>query len=170
MSRPGPVLLVGFWLGLLVSSWVLATVNFRQAEAASAAARSPAELNRRLEPLSADDRRHAFRYLAAEINRWMFRSWGLIQGILGVALLALVWNLGGAPRVLAAAALVLVLLQAAVLGPMIADVGRQVDFLSRPLPPDLGRRFGIAHGGYVVADLAKALLLAAAALVVARRA
>jgi hypothetical protein len=160
VSRPLSLLAVGLWLGLLVSSWVMATVNFRSAEAAASPDRTPAELNRRLQPLAAEDRRHAFRYLASEINRWMFRSWGLVQGALGVVLLALLWTAGGSARLLAAAALALVLVQVGLLGPMIATVGRQADFLARPLPPDLGRRFGIAHGGYVAVDLVKALLLA----------
>ena len=98
MSRPLSLLVVGLWLGLLVSSWVMATTNFKQAEAAALAASAPAELNRRLSPLPAEDRRHAFRYLASEINRWMFRSWGIIQAGLGILLLALAWRLGGAPR------------------------------------------------------------------------
>jgi hypothetical protein len=161
------LLLVGLWLGLLVSSWAMATVNFRKAEAASVA--GPDELNRRLAPLSPDDRRHAFRYLAAEINRWMFRGFGLAQVGLGVVLVALVWRAGGSLRVLALAALVLVLAQVGVLGPMIATVGRQVDFLARPLPPDLGRRFGIAHGGYVVVDLVKMAALAAISYLLIRR-
>ena len=163
------LLLVGLWLGLLVSSWIMATVNFRKAEAASLAAGTPEELNRRLAPLSPDDRRHAFRYIAAEINRWMFRSWGLIQFGVGVVLLALVWRAGGSLRVLALAALVLVLVQVGVLGPMIATVGRQADFLARPLPPDIARRFGIAHGGYVVVDLVKMAALAAISFVLIRR-
>lgn len=169
MTRPLSLLVVGLWLGLLVSSWIMATANFKQAEAASAGARTPAELNRRLDSLSPEARRHAFRYLASEINRWMFRSWGLIQVALGALLLALAWGLGGWPRSLAATALVLVAIQVGVLAPMIAEVGREIDFLARPLPPDLGRRFGIAHGGYVIVDLVKALALAAAALVLVRR-
>jgi hypothetical protein len=169
VSRPLSLLVVGLWLGLLVSSWMIATANFKQAEAASAAARTPAELNRRLDPLTPEDRRHAFRYLASEINRWMFRSWGLMQVALGGLLLALVWSRGGWPRLLAATALGLVAVQVGLLAPMIAEVGRQIDFLARPLPPDLGRRFGIAHGGYVIVDLVKALALAAAAFVLVRR-
>jgi hypothetical protein len=169
VSRSASLLVVGLWLGLLVSSWAMATVNFRSAEAASTPARTPDELNRRLQPLSAEDRRHAFRYLASEINRWMFRSWGLVQAGLGLVLLALLWSAGGSPRALALAALVLVLLQAGVLGPMIAAVGREADFLARPLPPDVARRFGIAHGGYVVVDLLKMAALAAAAFVLIRR-
>jgi hypothetical protein len=169
VSRPVALLLVGLWLGLLVSTWVMATVNFRKAEAASLAAGTPDELNRRLAPLSHDDRRHAFRYLAAEINRWMFRGFGLAQVGLGVLMVALVWRAGGSLRVLALAALVLVLVQVGVLGPMIASVGRQADFLARPLPPDIARRFGIAHGGYVIVDLVKMAALAAISFVLIRR-
>ena len=169
MSRSLSLVVVGIWLGLLASSWILATVNFRQAERAATPAGSPDDLNRRLGPLSPEDRRHAFRYLASEVNRWMFRSWGLIQVGLGAVLLALAWGPGGTARALAAAALVLVAVQVAVLAPMIAEVGRQIDFLARPLPPDLGRRFGIAHGGYVIVDLVKALALAGAAVALVRR-
>jgi hypothetical protein len=169
VSRPLTLLLAGLWLGLLVSSWVMATVNFRTAEAASTPARTPDELNRRLQPLAPEDRRHAFRYLASEINRWMFRSWGLVQAALGIAVLALAWRTGGSLRYLAALALALVLLQVAVLAPMIASVGREIDFMARPLPPDLGRRFGIAHGGYVVVDLVKMAALVAASAVLIRR-
>jgi hypothetical protein len=169
VSRSVSLLVVGLWLGLLASSWAMATVNFRKAEAASSPATSPDELNRRLEALSPDDRRHAFRYLASEINRWMFRGFGLVQVGLAVAVLGLLWSTGGSSRLLAVAALVLVLLQVGVLGPMIATVGREADFLARPLPPDIARRFGIAHGGYVVVDLVKMAVLAAVAFVLARR-
>ena len=168
MSRLLPVLLVGLWLGLLVSSWAMATVNFRTAERVASDA-APAELKSRLAPLPPDDRRLAFRHLASEINRWMFRWAGLAQALLGVVLAALVWRAGGAPRTLTCVALGLVALQVGGLAPMIAEVGRQIDFLARPLPPALGRRFGLAHGGYVILDLVKALVLAGLAVALSRR-
>lgn len=168
MSRSLALLAVGLWLGLLVSSWVMATVNFRTAERVASGA-APAELQTRLAPLPPDDRRLAFRYVVSEINRWMFRGVGLAQAVLGAVLIALIWPGGGMPRVLACVALGLVLVQVGALAPMIAEVGRQADFLARPLPPALGRRFGMAHGGYVMLDLAKALVLAATAFVLVRR-
>lgn len=167
MSRPLSVLVLGFWLGLLVASWVMASANFRKAEAVAHGA--PAPLAAKLAPVSAGDRREAFRFLASEINRWMFRAVALAQAALGALALALLWREGGSPRALAAAALAVVLVQLGVLAPMIAAVGRQVDFLPRPLPPDVGRRFGLLHGGYVLLDLGKALALAAAAFVLCRR-
>lgn len=166
MIRPS-LLVVGLWLGLLVSSWVMASANFHRAEAAAQA--TPAPLAAKLAPLPADDRRQAFRYLASEINRWMFRAVALAQVALGALAAALLWREGGAPRGLVIGALAVVLLQLGALAPMIASVGREIDFLPRPLPPALGRRFGLLHGGYVLLDLAKAVALAAAAFVLCRR-
>ena len=103
--------------------------------------------------------------MASEINRWMFRTWSLTQLGLGVLLVAAAWSLGNGPRVLAAAALALVLVQAFGLAGPTTELGRSIDFVPRPLPPDLARRFGLLHGAYVLADFAKAgLLLALSAL------
>jgi len=167
VSRSVSLLAIGLWLGLLVSSWVMASTNFRKAEAAAHDA--PAPLASKLGPVSAADRREAFRYLASEINRWMFRAVALAQAVLGAIALALLWREGGTPRGLAVAALAVVLVQLGVLAPMIAAVGREIDFLPRPLPPALGRRFGLLHGGYVLLDLAKAVALAVVAFVLCRR-
>lgn len=167
MSRPLSLLTVGLWLGLLVSSWVMASANFRKAEAVARDA--PATLAAKLAPVAAADRREAFRFLASEINRWMFRAAAVAQIALGVLAVALLWQGGGTPRTLTAVALAVVALQLAVLAPMIAEVGRQIDFLPRPLPPPLGRRFGLLHGGYVLLDLAKAVALAVVAFVLCRR-
>jgi hypothetical protein len=167
VSRSLSILAVGLWLGLLVSSWVMATANFRKAE--EVARDVPASLAGKLGSVAAPDRREAFRYLASEINRWMFRAVALAQAVLGAVALALLWRVGGTPRALTIAALAVVLLQLGVLAPMIAAVGREIDFLPRPLPPALGRRFGLLHGGYVLLDLAKAVVLAVVAFVLTRR-
>jgi peptidoglycan/LPS O-acetylase OafA/YrhL len=164
VSRSLSLLVVGLWLGLLVSSWVMASANFREAE--RVARELPAPLAGALDAGSA---RAAFRFLASEINRWMFRAVALAQVALGALAVALLWRTGGAPRALAVAALAVVALQLGVLAPMIAEVGRQIDFLPRPLPPALGRRFGLLHGGYVLLDLAKMIGLAVAAFVLCRR-
>jgi hypothetical protein len=168
VSRSLPLLLVGAWLGLLVSSWVMASVNFRTAERVAVPASAP-ELHARLDPLPPADRRLALRYIASEINRWMFRWAAVAQAALGMALVALLWRAGGVPRGLALCALGVVAVQLGVLAPMIAAVGRAIDFMPRPLPPAIGRRFGLLHGGYVLLDFAKALLLCGAAFVLARR-
>jgi hypothetical protein len=65
---------------------------------------------------------------------------------------------------------VVVAVQGAALGPAIPELGRSIDFVARSLAPDVGRRFGLLHGGYVVLDLAKAAALVALAAMLARRA
>jgi hypothetical protein len=162
------ILTAGVWLGFLAASWAMATVNFRTAERV-AGAEAGAEVAARLAPVAAADRRLVLRHLASEINRWMFRAWSRVQIGLGMALLVLAWRLGGAPRALAGAALLLALVQAFSLAGWIASVGRGIDFLPRPLPPEVARRFGLLHGAYVLADLAKASALVALSTVLLRR-
>jgi hypothetical protein len=162
------ILTAGLWLGFLAASWAMATVNFRTAERV-AGAEAGAEVTARLAPIAAEDRRTVLRHLAAEINRWMFRAWSAVQIGLGLALVALAWRLGGVPRALAGTALLLVLVQAFGLTGWITSVGRGIDFLPRPLPPEIARRFGLLHGAYAVADLAKAVALVALSAVLLRR-
>ena len=166
MSRPGLLLLAGLWLGLLVSSWLVATATFRTVDRVLAEARP--ELAARLAPVAEPDRRMVLRHLASEVNRWMFGAWAMAQLALGAACAALAWRAGGAVRMLALAALAIVLAQAFGLGGAIRDLGRAVDFAPRPLPREVAGRFGALHGAFVVLDLVKAGLLAALAWLAAR--
>ena len=162
------ILTAGVWLGFLAASWAIATVNFRTADRV-AGAEAGAEVTARLAPMAPEDRRMVLRHLAAEINRWMFRAWSTVQIGLGLALAAFAWRLGGVPRALAVAALLLVLGQAFGLTGQITSVGRGIDFLPRPLPPALARHFGLLHGAYALLDLAKGAVLAALSIVLLRR-
>ena len=158
----------GFWLGLLVASWVIAPLSFRTADRVLGP-EAPAEMAARLAPVPAEDRPAALRHLAAEINRRMFRTWAVAQLGLGALALAAAWRTGGTPRLLIGAALAIVVIQLAVLTPAIASVGRSIDFVPRPLPAEVARRFGALHAAYAGADLVKAVLVAVAAWTVARR-
>jgi hypothetical protein len=160
------LVLLGVWLGLVVASWAMASASFRTVDRVLGPDASP-ELGRRLEPLPAADRRMVLRHLASELNRWMFGAGGLAQAALALWVLALAWPAGGAPRVLILAAAAVVLAQL-VGSRAIVELGRSIDFVPRPLPADLARRFGLLHAGYVIADLVKAALLAAAAWLGAR--
>jgi len=168
VARPLSLLLLGLWLGLLIASWAAATASFRVTDRVLGAEARP-ELGARLAGVPAADRRLVLRHLAAEINRWMFRWWVPVQLALAGAVLATAWGAGTAPRLLVGAALALVAIQALALGPAILALGRQLDFVARPLPRDVARRFGGLHGAFVVADVLKAALLAALAIVLARR-
>jgi hypothetical protein len=162
------LVLLGLWLGLLLASWVIASVNFRTVDRVLGPSMRP-ELEQRLSGIAAAERRVALRHLASEINRWMFRYWSLAQMALGAACLIGSLRFGGAPRLLLAGALLIVLIQGFGLAAPITDLGRSIDFVARPLPPDTARRFGLLHAAYVGLDLAKALLLTAAAWTIARR-
>src|SRR6185312_6921737 len=106
MAR-GLLVVCGFWLGLLVASWVIATLSFRTADRVLGP-EAPAEMTARLAPVPAEDRRAALRHLAAEINRRMFRTWAVAQLGLGLLALAAAWRMGGTWRLLIGAALAIV--------------------------------------------------------------
>jgi len=166
VSRGAALLLAGLWLGVLVASWIAATASFRAVDRVLGPEMRP-ELSARLAAVPAPDRRVALRHLASEINRWMFARVGLVQGVLAVAFLAAAWPAGGVVRVLALAAAALTLVQAG-LAPPIESLGRSIDFVPRPLPLDVARRFGLLHGAFVLLDLSKAGILALAGHVLTR--
>jgi hypothetical protein len=152
---PIALVLGGFWLGLLVVSWVAATVNFRSVDHVLGPGGS-SEAQVLFETVRVEDRRVLLRHLASEINRWMFRWWSLAQVALALAVLGLLWQQAGVMRGLAVAALAIVVLQVMGLAAPITEIGRSIDFLPRPLPADLARRFGLLHGAFVLLDLGKA--------------
>jgi hypothetical protein len=154
------LLVTGFWMGMLVASWVAATVSFRTVDHVLGPAGSR-EAQVRFEGIPVEDRRMLLRHLASEINRWMFRWWSLAQIVLAVTLAFLVWPQAGALRGLAIAVLAIVLLQNVGLASPVTAIGRSIDFLPRPLPADLSRRFGLLHGAFVLLDLGKAVVLVA---------
>lgn len=169
MARAVLLVLTGSWLGLLFASWAIATATFRTAEAV-ASLPSGSAAGDHVARVPSETRRPLFRHLASEVNRWMFGRFGWAQLALAVIVAFLAWSFGGAVRWVAVFALLAVAAQGGVLGPAILELGRSIDFVARPLPADVGRRFGMWHGGYVVLDIAKAVALLALAVVLARRA
>lgn len=148
----------GLWVGLLAASWMFASITFGTATVLSEV-QTPAEWREKTAALSSSDRRIVLRFMASEINRTMFRRWLYLQLALGGLLVALVARSGG-PWIPLAAAVAVVFLQIGLQHPIL-EVGHSIDFLPRPLPPELAARFGRLHGGYVLLDFAKmgALLL-----------
>jgi len=168
VSRAVLLVLCGAWLGALFFSWAVASATFRTAETVAALPPGSAAGDH-VARVPAETRRPLFRHLASEVNRWMFGRFGWAQMAVALLLAGLAAPLGGPVRWLAVAALAIVAVQGLYFGPAILELGRAVDFVARPLPPEVGRRFGMLHGGYVILDLVKALLVAALAIVVARR-
>lgn len=167
-SRNAALWMTGLWLGLLVASWVSATSSFKAVDRVLGPG-APPEFEARIAPVAPADRRVVLRYLASEINRWMFRRWAFVQVGLALALVLFAWAGGTTPRVVTGLALVIVLAQTVAMGPAIEALGRSLDFAPRPLPPELARHFGLLHGGFLVLDLGKACLLLASALLLGRR-
>jgi hypothetical protein len=165
--RIAAVWLAGLWLGLLVASWLSATASFRAVDRVLEPGARP-ELEERLARVDPPDRRVVLRFLASEINRWMFARWALVQALLALVLFALVWNAGLWPRSAAALLLLVVAVQALGLGPQIESLGRTLDFVPRPLPADVARRFGVLHGSFVLFDLLKAVVLLVVGLLLTR--
>lgn len=166
VSRGAALLLAGVWLGLLVASWVAATATFGGVDRVLGPGIRP-ELSARLAPMAADDRRVVLRHLASEANRWMFHRLGVAQLALAAALIAATWPASRGVRLVALAVAAIALVQAG-LAPAIESVGRSIDFVARPLPADVARRFGALHGAFVLLDLAKAALLCLAGHLLAR--
>jgi hypothetical protein len=160
------LLLTGVWLGALAASWVAATASFRGVDRVLGTDMRP-ELKARLSGLDAAERRLTLRHLASEINRWTFRRLGLAQLVVGFLALAAAWTSAPA-RWLLVGAVAIAVLQVG-LGGAIEALGRSLDFVPRPLPPDLGRRFGILHASFVLLDLGKMALLLATGYTLARR-
>ncbi len=161
------LVIAGLWAGLLLAAGAAATLSFRSVDRALDPRASP-ELGARLAPLAADARRQALRHVASESNRALFALSGWTQAALALATLALAWSGGGRPRGLALAlALLLLAQQLACALPMI-ELGRQLDFVARPWPAAVARRFGLLHGGYSLLELAKLGLLAALAFAARR--
>jgi hypothetical protein len=161
------LLLLGAWVGVLAGSWVMATVNLRAADRVLGPYGRP-ELSEKLAGVAPADRRAVLRHLGAELNRWMFRSWAVVQLGLGAALVALLWSGSGLSRLLSGLALVLVLAQTAALGPL-ARRGRALDFVPRPLRPEDARPFGLLHAAFLGTDVLKAGALVGTAILLLRR-
>src|SRR5258708_20100199 len=100
MTRAGALLVIGLSLGLLAASWAMASASFRTVDRLLGPEARP-ELQARLAPLSPSDRRTILRHVAAESNRWMFRTWTLAEMVLGALLVPASWRLGTVPRPLA---------------------------------------------------------------------
>ena len=95
--RAGALIVIGLWLGLLAASWAMASASFRIVDRLLGPEARP-QFQAKLAPLSADDRRAVLRHVAAESNRWMFRTWTLAEMVLGALLVAASWRIGPVPR------------------------------------------------------------------------
>lgn len=152
------IAIVGAWLGWTLFMWFAATRSFRTVDRVLGSSRP--EFQQAVQPLGHEQARAVLRYLASEINRRLFRTYGWIQILLGAVLVLLLWR--RAPRdvlalVLAGIMLALVLILTLFVQPEIVALGRSIDFAPRdPAPPAMAR-FWMLHRAFTSLDSVKLL-------------
>ena len=147
--------LMGAWLMGTAFLWVVATENFRRVDTVLSGPNK--QFHQRLEPLPAGDSRLVLRFLASELNRFYFTSWGWSQLVLGGVVLILSWRLA-ADRFdlgLLGAMWLLSAILAVCVTPSLIEIGRQVDFVPRSPPPPQLEAFWRYHLAYTSTDLVK---------------
>jgi hypothetical protein len=123
--------------------------------------------------LSHDKARILLRRAAGESNAWLFEQWEWVQLALGLALLLVLLFGQRPPKILIGLCLVMmaiVVVQRFFLSPVIASMGRTIDFL----PADGGledkKKFWAFHGAYSTIELVKlGLGLVVAGVLIIRR-
>ena len=150
--------ILGIWLGWTAAMWFAATRSFRTAD--RILKKPGPQLGEAIRPLGHDQARIILRYLASEINRTYFRTYGWAQILLGMILVVLLWY--QAPRdtigiLLSGVMLALVIILTLVIQPMIVSLGRSIDFLPRTPAPAQMPRFWMLHGAFTGLDAVKLL-------------
>jgi hypothetical protein len=152
------IALLGGWIAGTLILAAVATQNFRTIDRLLSA--PTPELSSAIAPLGHDGARAVLRHLSSELNRLYFRAWGLIQLLLGAAILAGALGLRplDRPGVIGAAVILALVVAMLVLNWLIVPLGRTLDFLPRnPAPPALAR-FGRLHLAYTTLDSLKLIL------------
>ena len=150
--------ILGLWLGWTLAMWFAATRSFRTVD--RILKKPNAQFSQALQPLTADQGRVLFRYIASEANRTYFAAYGWSQIVIGSVLLILVWREPPRDTVaisLAGVMLALVLLLTWIVQPMIVSLGRSIDFIPRNPAPAQMPRFWMLHGAYTGLDAVKLL-------------
>jgi hypothetical protein len=153
------LLLLGAWLAGSLIMFFVATQNFRTVD--RILTQPGAEAAGPLGAVPAAALRPLLRHLASELNRLYFFAWGIVQIVLGLAVLALVFR-DRTPMILAASMLLLAAGLALFVTPQITEIGRELDFVSRnPLPPasaPLMAQFWKLHAAFTGLDGVKIVL------------
>jgi hypothetical protein len=164
MKAPAALALVlGLWMAVILMSGIAGTRSLRTVDEIVTSGHPAATVG----TVKLD--RSVMRYHAAELNRDLFRWSEWIQlalALIGSGLLRRVPGKDGGrflPFAFTLCVLIL-LLQRFYITPQITELGRQMDFASMPLPPELASikaRNGMLHGISVSAEFLKLLALLA---------
>ena len=147
--------LVGAWLMGTAFLWVVSTENFRRVDEVLSSSHS--EFHQRLEYLPSGDARLALRFLASELNRFYFTTWGNFQLVLGgVILLMSLRMVADLPDFgLLTAMWILSAILTIWVTPSLIEIGRQIDFVPRFPPPPQIETFWRYHLAYILTDVGK---------------
>ncbi len=150
--------LLGAWIAGVVLVAIIATTNFRIAERVTR--RPSAQARPVLERVPEDLRRPLLRHVVSEVNRFLFRFWGIVQVALALYVLILLARqpaLDATSLVLSGVLLLLAILLAAALTPPIVSIGREMEFGARQAAQ--ASLFGKLHAAYSLLQLIMLALL-----------
>jgi hypothetical protein len=152
-------LILGAWLGGAAMMSLVATQNFRTVDRILLAPHVAASQD--LKTLGHESARMLFRWEAGEQNRWLFEVWETAQVALALAVFFIL--LFGSTETkyslaLALMMLVVVILQRFFLTPMMASLGRLIDFVAPTVRSPERIKFGVLHMGYIGLEIAKVTL------------
>jgi hypothetical protein len=152
------VAILGAWMMSTLCMWFAATKSFATVERVMKGGQP--QFLEITKPLGEASTRMVIRHMASEINRTLFRGYGVLQIGFGVLLFLIV--LRQTPRhaldiSLVAIMLTLSVILTLVITPMVTSVGRSIDFLPRNPPPPIMPRFWMLHGAFTSLDGVKLL-------------
>ena len=152
------VAILGAWIMSTLCMWFAATKSFATVERVMKGGQP--QFLEITKPLGEASTRMVIRHMASEINRTLFRGYGVLQIGFGVLLFLIV--LRQTPRhaldiSLVAIMLTLSVILTLVITPMVTSVGRSIDFLPRNPPPPIMPRFWMLHGAFTSLDGVKLL-------------
>jgi hypothetical protein len=160
------LVVMGMWIMGSICMSVVATENFYTIDRLLETSPN-VEFHRSVQQLGHAPARDLLRYLSSELNRLYFRTWNVVQLVLGGLALWLVarFAVPSAPQSALrrralwgiAAMLGVVVLMLVYLTPQIVSLGRSLDFVPRdPAPPGM-QTFWILHAAYTSLEMLKLL-------------
>lgn len=154
-TRRLSTLILGFWLGLTVAMFFVATQNFRNVDRLLRAPVGDAAQS--LQRLGPESGRTLLRYQAAELNRFYFDWYALAQLVLALifSLVFFVANPGRFALLLCGVLIAISGVQKAVLVPEIASLSRMLDFVPAGLEPGIRNRLNSYHAVFGAGEVVK---------------
>lgn len=154
-TRRLSTLILGFWLGLTVAMFFVATQNFRNVNRLlSAPVGDAAQSLQRLGPESS---RSLLRYQAAELNRFYFDWYALAQLVLALifSLVFFAASPGRFALIMCGLLIAITGVQKVFLVPEIASLSRMLDFVPAGLEPGIRNRLNSYHAVFGAGEVAK---------------